>query len=118
MEITPTPLPPAPQLAEPHPESLPMQTQRIMKEATDQATDQVIGELQALIGEVNRLIEGLEATRSQLHDHMGRHFQLGAEALAFRDKVRDRLSEITHPAQVIPAEQAELSHQNGPENAG
>jgi hypothetical protein len=92
------------------PEMLPEASSRLAEPRQDcgaiKMSDQVIKSIENaavhIVNELDQLIAGIERMKAKIIEDSGHvkdavaaHFHLGAEALAFRDKVHKRLDELT-----------------------
>ena len=97
-DISPAPGSPAPgafhKLAEPHPENDTARTTQIVLDAMRADTKRVIADLNKLKAAIDQLIEGIERNEREAASAIRTHASLAAEAQAFDELVRGRLSGV------------------------
>jgi hypothetical protein len=80
-------------LADPSEDSSALLLATRMNDSIESAIVHIVGELDGLIAEIEHVKQALIADGALLKIAIKQHFELGAEALAFRDVVRSRLVE-------------------------
>jgi hypothetical protein len=85
-------------LAEPAPDCGALQFSNTVAKAIDEAMVHIVNDLDDLIGEIEQIKQTVITDGAAVKAAVAGHFELGAEALAFRDVVRRRLMRLPEKA--------------------